>query len=231
MKKNLILAAVLVVVAVGTASAQLSVHAGYAGPRWTYKGSEQMHGANAGLAWDITLNPAGNLMVRPGVEYSFATKSKDRALEDGSYETLKKVTSTEQALSLPVHVKWAFVDSDDVRLYVFAGPKLGYGLSFNEKYQFTEAMTAGTYIERDHYSAKVKSDIDNPAIISSYEEGGLNFGRLDVAVSGGVGVQYRRLYLEFVYDFGLLNRLKNTPEGVDGTIRRNQMGASVGFQF
>ena len=101
--------------------------------------------------------------------------------------------------------------------------------------------------EHDWYSGKGTTQTS----ISQYPEGidydwdtndsDSNLGRYsrwDVAMRLGAGVQYKRVFLEFEYNFGLLNRttkdlptqLGETRSGWDKT-RRDELALSLGLTF
>ncbi len=232
---KLLLAVVLSLVALG-ASAQFSVKAGYANSILKGKSGgdsdiTSMNGFRVGAAYDITLS-ANGLSIRPGLNYTLGT------YKETSDFFIRKTTLTEHSMSLPVDVKYEFKVNDSFRIYAFAGPGFSVGLAMPVKYEFSGDLehinTLGIidgYISRDGYSGKSKSDLSEEVLSNELFSEFMHQGRIprfDVTIGLGAGMQYKRAFLEFDYDFGLLNRM---PSGVTGKGRRDELAVSLGVVF
>lgn len=226
-----ILALAAAVAAVTTASAQLNIKAGYANSDWsdgTGKGSNRS-GLAFGVGYEIPLNASRSLGLRPALTYTCAFQTTDTS------PYIKKHV-TDQTLGLPVHIKFSLPVSDDFRFYLFAGPSLGLGLGYSVKETFTrdpnlppDPINAknleGTIIS-DLYSGKVKGSLNDPETLENRRIQNPHLERFDVSLSGGVGAQWRRVFVEAGYDYGLLNRSKKQD-----TIKHNQLSVTLGYAF
>ena len=232
---KLLFAVVLSLVALG-ASAQFSVKAGYASSIWKSKSgddreSTSLNGFRGGAAYDITL-PVNGLSIRPGLNYTFGTYEKRSPTS-----FLRKTTLTEHSMSLPVDVKYAFKINDSFKVYAFAGPGFSVGLAMPVKCEFSgnielmDLNDVNGYISRDGYSGKSKSDLSEEVLGNQFFRGFTDqrgIPRFDVAMRLGAGVQYKRAFVEFDYDFGLLNRVAS---GATGKSRRDELAVSLGVVF
>lgn len=123
MKKLLIFAVVLL--AVGSVSAQITYSIGYisTGEKALAKGAtsntETMNGLT--IAVDDNINLTGNLNVAPGVGI-------DLSFRKLSGETVKKF-----GLYVPVDFNYGFDLGSDLKLSVYAGPTFDLGLIYNTK--------------------------------------------------------------------------------------------------
>lgn len=228
--RKLILTTILVLAATA-ASAQPNVKAGYANSTWdagTGTGTI-LSGATVGVGYEINLNHSRSLALRPALTYTYAFKATKPAYNI-------KEAITDHALGLPVHVKFSLPVSDSFRVYLFAGPSLGYGLGYKIKETFTRdpnlpspspiTINLEGTITRDHYSGKTTGTVNDPDLIVARGEQNIHLNRVDVAASGGAGVQWRGVFVEAGYDYGLLNRSKKT-----GTIKHEQINVSLGYNF
>lgn len=213
-----------------SAAAQFSVKAGYANTAFRMKGeeSESTNGFKVGAAYDIAL-PVKGLSLRPGVDYVFAADIEKRS-------SLLKTTVMEHSIAIPVDLKYAFRISDSFRIYAFAGPGFSVGLAMPVKYEFSgsfEHFGLGDvygYISHDLYSGETKTNLSDEVLNTVPFPGYMNqdtYSRFDITMGLGVGVEYKRLFLEFDYDFGLLDRYKK----YSGKERRDQLAVAVGVTF
>lgn len=228
--KRVILTTIFVLCAAAV-SAQLSVRAGYANSDWHNKSGDgaSRHGATLGVGYEFGLNPSQSLSLRPSLTYTAAFQATDAS------RTITRNVA-EHTLGLPVHVRFSLPVSDHIRVYAFAGPSLGFGLAYRVKETFTldpllppDPINAKNYqgtITSDLFSGKVEGTIDDPRLLEDRRAGNPRYGRVDVALGGGVGVSWRRLFVEAGYDYGLLNRSKK-----EGEIKRQQLAVALGYTF
>lgn len=200
-----------------TANAQIGVKAGYLSTKFsekydghTYK-SRPMNGFEIGVDYDIRIARSG-FSVRPGVFYNYFGKStKDQGF-----------TSKERYhfLNVPVDFKYEFRLGDEWGIYAVAGPKLVIGMAGKNIYEGDgDKETINVFTGKYEYD--VEGDVEK-----GDESAFLN--RPDVQIGVGLGVEYDRISLEFGYDWGLMNILKHAD---DATIKRNQLGITLGYTF
>ncbi len=216
---------------IGEASAQLNVRAGYANSAWHNKNDDKgsaYGGFSVGAGYDVALG--GRWELAPSLNYTYAFKNVKPT-------RLRKRSTTEHGLSLPVHVKFSLPLSDEFRVYFFAGPGVSYGLGYNMKETYTAdpdllpdtpgvINTQGS-VTSDYYTGKVTADVNNPTTVENAENNVLHLNRFDVFAGAGAGVRWNRLFLEAGYDFGLLDRSKK-----DGmSLRHDQFTVAVGYAF
>lgn len=230
--KRLILTTILVLAA-GVASAQLSVRVGFANANWHNDAGQGSNypGATVGAGYELPLNAAKSLSLRPGLTYTYTSQTRtmkgNRNVES---------SATEHALGLPVHVKFALPIGKNARIYAFAGPSLGYGLGYRIKETFTldpllpspspVIINIEGTLTSDLYRGTVEGRTSDPDLVAERQAVAVHLNRFDVALSGGAGVQWRRVFVEAGYDYGLLNRSKKS-----GTVNREQLNVVLGYNF
>lgn len=227
--KKIILATIFALAATA-ASAQLNVRAGYAASTW-HNGADvgsTYAGASIGVGYDVALNKS--FALAPSLRYTFAWREKQMP------SPFVRSKTTEQALALPVHVKFSLPLGDDFRVYFLAGPGVGYGLGYKVKETYTRdpnipegsmgVINNEGYVTSDFYTGKASGIINNPALIEKAEADGLHLKRMDIFASFGAGVRWRGVFLEAGYDVGLLNRSKR-----DDAWRHDQFNVAVGYNF
>lgn len=183
--KKFFLTAVLVAVAATSAFAQLSVGAGYINyASKTQIGSNTNYPAsNNGfyLGGDYNIPLVGGLGVAPGVYFSYSGSSDT--------SSMLGITGTgntnETYLTVPVNVNYG-VDLGTIRVFVFGGPSLQYGLSSNFVQTVSSSLGSGSNTT-DNY--------DNS-----------DYNRFNLLVGGGLGVDVDSFRISFGYDWGLTDR-------------------------
>ena len=213
MKKLLATLFVAALALMGTqAYAQLGVNAGYLNSNLTSKsGSNKADPVNyngfyAGVTYNIPI--AAGLCVAPGVYYSLLSTSKSDAVSFLGFSQSGTSTHTEHAVNAAINLNYGFDISRDTRVFLFAGPTFQYGLSSQSTYK-AEGVVSGTQ----------KSD---------WYEGG-NYGRFNVFVGGGAGVEVANIQITIGYDYGLMNLYKGSSS--DYKINRSGLKLGVGFLF
>ena len=228
---KLIAVAVAIFAASIEASAQFGVNISYmnsnARPiRWS-DAKNQTNGFTVGI--DNELKLIGNfLSIQPGLYYQHLLASED--IVDLGSQLYAKNTYSDYFLAIPLHVKLGFniLPNKMLRLYVFAGPTFEIGLKSADKLSIAEIGE----ISYNYYTGKFSSSSDE--ITDIVASSGLFpdqkvYGRFDVMVGGGVGIQVIRfLDIKVGYDYGLVNRYRKE---VDKTVNRGQFYVGVGVRI
>ena len=227
---KLIAVAVAIFAASIEASAQFGVNISYmnsnARPvQWSDE-KNQTNGFTVGI--DNELKLIGNfLSIQPGLYYQHLLASEDIVDLGKLYA---KNTYSDYFLAVPIHFKLGFNIIPDrmLRLYVFAGPTFEIGLKSADKLSIAEIGE----ISYNYYTGKFSSSSDE--ITDIVASSGLFpdqkvYGRFDVMVGGGVGIQVIRfLDIKVGYDYGLVNRYRKE---MDKTANRGQFYVGVGVRI
>lgn len=228
---KLIAVAVAIFAASIEASAQFGVNISYmnsnARPVQWSDAKNQTNGFTVGI--DNELKLIGNfLSIQPGLYYQHLLASED--IVDLGSQLYAKNTYSDYFLAIPLHVKLGFniLPNKMLRLYVFAGPTFEIGLKSADKLSIAEIGE----ISYNYYTGKLSSSSDE--ITDIVASSGLFpdqkvYGRFDVMVGGGVGIQVIRfLDIKVGYDYGLVNRYRKE---VDKTVNRGQFYVGVGVRI
>lgn len=228
---KLIAVAVAIFAASIEASAQFGVNISYmnsnARPTQWSDAKNQTNGFTVGI--DNELKLIGNfLSIQPGLYYQHLLASDD--IVDLGSKLYAKNTYSDYFLAIPLHVKLGFniLPNKMLRLYVFAGPTFEIGLKSADKLSIAEIGE----ISYNYYTGKLSSSSDE--ITDIVASSGLFpdqkvYGRFDVMVGGGVGIQVIRfLDIKVGYDYGLVNRYRKE---VDKTVNRGQFYVGVGVRI
>lgn len=228
---KLIAVAVAIFAASIEASAQFGVNISYmnsnARPVQWSDAKNQTNGFTVGI--DNELKLIGNfLSIQPGLYYQHLLASDD--IVDLGSKLYAKNTYSDYFLAIPLHVKLGFniLPNKMLRLYVFAGPTFEIGLKSADKLSIAEIGE----ISYNYYTGKLSSSSDE--ITDIVASSGLFpdqkvYGRFDVMVGGGVGIQVIRfLDIKVGYDYGLVNRYRKE---VDKTVNRGQFYVGVGVRI
>lgn len=228
---KLIAVAVAIFAASIEASAQFGVNISYmnsnARPVQWSDAKNQTNGFTVGI--DNELKLIGNfLSIQPGLYYQHLLASED--IVDLGSKLYAKNTYSDYFLAIPLHVKLGFniLPNKMLRLYVFAGPTFEIGLKSADKLSIAEIGE----ISYNYYTGKLSSSSDE--ITDIVASSGLFpdqkvYGRFDVMVGGGVGIQVIRfLDIKVGYDYGLVNRYRKE---MDKTVNRGQFYVGVGVRI
>ena len=194
------------------AYAQLGVNAGYLNSNLSSKsGSNKADPVNyngfyAGVTYNLPI--AAGLCVAPGVYYSFLGTSKTSGASFLGLSQSGTSTHTEHAINAAINLNYGFDISRDTRVFLFAGPTFQYGLSSKSKIT-TEGIVSGSNT------------------VDWYEDG--TYGRFNVFVGGGAGVEVANFQITIGYDYGLMNLYKGSSS--DYKINRSGLKLGVGFLF
>ena len=211
MKKFVILiSAALLLLAGSNAFAQISVGAGYVNSTESIKfgknddaSTNATNGFYAGIGYTLPLT--AGLNFTPGVYYEFLTK-KDVASVGG---LTASGTLMEHYLNVPLHFSYGASPAAGIRIFVFAGPTASLGL----------ASTTDSNASVGSISVGGKTD--------NYD--GTEYGRFNVLLGGGAGLEFSRIRLTVGYDYGLLNRYTGDADNYSRHNSRFHVG--LGFLF
>ena len=202
--------AILAVAALAVTSAfaqDFSVGAGYLNSVSTAKYAETVNktvsnGFYAGVGAETAIN--GFASVSTGVYYSFIT----------FYSTASAVIANAQSrtnehyVNVPVHLNLGYELSGGMRLFAYAGPTLNVGLISKTKADASVALVTITKTEYDNYAE------------------GSEYGRFDVMIGGGAGIQFQNMKVYGGYNYGLLDRNSGATN-----LHRSEIVAGVAFNF
>lgn len=219
----------------GEAFAQFGIEAGFVNSRYTQKSgdnkvtSDPLNGFNVGLNYDI--NIVKGLSIQPGISYTFLT---DKEQSENIANILKgKMTVSEHYLNVPIRIQYSVEVLRGLKIYAFTGPTFSVGLAGKQNYS-VEGSILGASINGDfsydYFSGKVSSDNISKDVLDKINTGNFpTYNRFDILYGVGAGVTlFDIIEVKGGYDWGLLNRLKDTD---DARMSRNQFFVSVAFRF
>jgi len=131
------------------------------------------------------------------------TKGKD---DSGELEDFNNASLTFNYLQLPINAAYKFDVGNDSKVFVFAGPYIGYALSGK--------ATLG------NGSASISGDLP-------FGSGEDEYKRLDAGVNIGVGYQYDKIFFKLQYNQGLTNIMNITG----ASVKNMNFAVSVGYYF
>ena len=208
MKKLFATLVVAVLALMGTqAYAQLGVNAGYLNSNLTKSGQKPVNynGFYAGVTYRIPI--VAGLGVAPGVYYSLLSSSKTEGVSFLGFNQSGTSTHTEHGLNAAINLDYGFQLARDTRIFIFAGPTFQYGLSSQSKYTAEGVVNGSNKVDW-------------------YENG--NYGRFNIFIGGGAGVEVAGIQILVGYDYGLMNLHKGNG---DAKINRSGLKIGVGFLF
>jgi hypothetical protein len=205
-----ILSAALLLLAGTNAFAQMSVGAGYVNSTNSLKFSKNgdasttaINGFYAGVGYTIPISSLINFT--PGVYYEFLA---NKNVEGEGAFTLSGAL-TEHYLNVPLTFSLGGSVAPGIRLFAFAGPTATFGLASTTD---TSASVAGISL------GGKTNNYDNS-----------DYGRFDVMLGGGAGIQFSNVRLTVGYDYGMLNRYTGDSDSISRHTSRLHVG--LGFAF
>lgn len=192
--------------------------------------SDALNGFYIGANYEYPL--AAGLSLRPGLQYAYLTdRSQDEILG------LKMAGSlNEHYINVPVRLQYGFDVLPSLRISAFTGPVFSVGLAGNLRMDLSGSLLGNELdgmFKYDYFSGKVSSENLPENIVNELNKtmGNGQYHRFDIQYGVGVSVVLMdRFELRGGYDWGLLNRLKDT-EGQDLRSRRDQFYVSLAFRF
>lgn len=220
--KKIILSVVALAAISLSASAQVSVGAGYLNDatKSVYKVSntstENSWCSNGFYVQGMyTLPIAKGFGLDAGVKFSYLHGEQSGDVNIGSLHLANATSKTNETyLAVPVFANYKYKINRDFSVFAFAGPTFSLGLTSKTDVTATVLGQSKT-TNYDNYA----KDDDGDA--SDYKRGNIFLG-------GGLGVDLKNTFrISLGYDFGLLNRTS-----VDNTTRtQNQFYVGVAFLF
>lgn len=165
-------------------------------------------GFHAGVVGEI---PFGDVFaVEPGL---FLT-TKGYKIDEKILDMTIKGNINPMYIELPVNGKFSF-DLGGVRIYLAAGPYVGYGIGGKYKTEMTNESGNKETEEQDIQwgSDEAKDDFKN----------------LDYGVTAGAGIEISGMTVGFSYGYGLANISPYTHHGY--IVNNRVMGISAGYKF
>lgn len=218
----------------GEAFAQFGIEAGFVNSRYTQKSGDNkvtddpLNGFNVGLNYDI--NIVKGLSIQPGISYTFLT---DKEQSENIANIQKGKMTVEHYLNVPIRIQYSVEVLRGLKIYAFTGPTFSVGLAGKKNYS-VEGSILGASINGDYsydyFSGKVSSDNISKDVLDKINTGNFpTYNRFDILYGVGAGVTlFDIIEVKGGYDWGLLNRLKDTD---DARMSRNQFFVSVAFRF
>ncbi len=212
MKRLLSIALAASMMLIGTSAfAQMSVGAGYINSTMKTtisNNSSSMPYNGFYVGGDYTIAEGVGYGVSVGAYYSYltATSSASTSIFGINIGASSKVE--EMYLDVPVHFNYSVDLSPSMRGFIYAGPAFSFGLSSTTQVSGSVGTIGGNSGKRDNYA-----DSD--------------YGRFDILLGGGAGIDFGKLRFTVGYDLGMLNRV-NTD---NFTQKRNVLHAGIGFVF
>ena len=207
--KKIILTLALVAAAATSAFAQIGVGAGYLNNNTSASSTGEALVTN-GFYVEGTYNfNVGNfLSVVPGIRYTFAGDNDAKGIEIEDIDIAEvSAALTEHNIYVPVMLQ-ANIPVGSAKVFAFAGPTFQFALS---SMLDVAASIGGVGFDTD---------------IDLLGENGL-FKRTDIALGGGVGIEFSHFQVKAAYDFGLMNRSAIEHE----TVKGQQLRIGVAYLF
>lgn len=203
MKKLFAIAAGLMLI--GTTAFAQSFGAGYVQSTQKFnKTASTANGFYAGFGYTAEILPF--LSLNPGIYYEFLT-AKD-GLSFGSLASVSGKT-TEHYVNVPLQLSLSLPLAPTFKMFLYGGPTANIGIASTTK-------VTGRVLGFEGEESKV----------NNYEKG--EYNRFDIMLGGGIGAEVaKRVRLTVGYDFGMLNRAKNS----DDVLKRNRLTAGAAFIF
>ena len=202
MKKVFAIAAALMLI--GTTAFAQSFGAGYVQSTQKYNNSASTtNGFYAGFGYTAEILPF--LSLNPGIYYEFLT-----AKDGSSFGSIASVSgkTTEHYVNIPLQLSVALPLAPTFKFFVYGGPTANIGIASTTKVTGNVLGFGGT------------------DTINNYEDG--DYSRFDIMLGGGIGAEVaKRIRLTVGYDFGMLDRAKNS----DDVLKRNRLTAGAAFIF
>ena len=210
MKKTIITLAVAVLATASAFAQNLSVGAGYTNYNFATKigdgdasKGDPFSGFYAGA--DAAIYNKNNFAITPGIYFAYASCSKT-----ASIGSLASATGTTKEMYLDIPVNFSYgIDFGFAKVFAYAGPTFSLGASSTSEVSAESVIGGGKTDPVDNYG-------DNS-----------NYGRFDVLIGGGLGIDISCIRITAGYNYGLLDR--NTTDNVK--YNRSGLHAGVAYLF
>lgn len=180
----------------GNANAQLGLHLGYSPESWTNENNTtELSSFFVGVNQNMPLSGGLNAMI--GAQLRYGTAS-----EEGSFYGLAsgKKTTTLIGVDVPILLNYGLNLTSDIKLTLFAGPKVSFGIMAKDKVDVNTVIGNGNS-EYDWYDAD-----------------GINMNRFNLSATFGLALSFQQFSLYGGYNYGLLDmdNSDNTKTTVSG---------------
>lgn len=195
-----------------SAFAQISVGAGYVNSSLktsvggTSTNSQPANGFYVG--GDYLISEGGAFGISVGAYYSYLTSTASTGFSIGSLQIGASSKVEEMYLDIPVNFNLGAELASGIRAFAFAGPTFDFGLSSTTQLGGSIGGKSGSTGKSDNYANS-------------------NYGRFDILVGGGVGVDYNKIRVKVGYNFGMLNKVDSDSI----TQNRNVLTAGIALLF
>lgn len=197
-------------------------------------------GLKVGLFWQ---HASGKDFIYEGCE----NKSEYDEIQEDEEEWCGKWKSVmkHDAILLPIRLSYTYMLNDNFGVYAFAGPKLEIGVNLKNKnvWKDCEDDDVDKYVDiYNYFNGKYKYKEDGKDVTESEdnEDAEADLNRFNIDLGLGFGVTYKNMYVQFSYDWGLLNRCKEKSGGESNgyykysweeKMHNKNMAVSVGVTF
>lgn len=239
MKKNVrfVLITVLLFAAM-TSSAQFEIDAGYlnstqkADVDGNSSKSDPSNGFHIEATYDFYI--VKGFSIATGLNYSALFSNDEDSLTFDDIISLRStVKMQEHYLDIPVRLKYTFDIANNFRIFAYGEAKFIFGISSSYKSTLSGTISNQNVdgdMTYNFYTGDLKMN-DLEFAIADPILSETRYSRFDMQLGVGLGVElFNRLVVKGGYDWGLLNRFKETIMN-DATLRRNQFNISLGFMF
>ena len=207
MKKTIAIVAAAALAATSAFAQDFSVGAGYLNSVSTAKYAETVNktvsnGFYAGAGVEKEINDIAS--VSTGVYYSFITFYSAASVIIANAQS----RTNEHYVNVPVHLNLGYELSGGMRLFAYAGPTVNIGLISKTKADASVVLFPVASTEYDNYAD------------------GSEYGRFDVMLGGGAGIQFQNMKVYGGYNYGLIDRNSGATN-----LHRSEIVAGVAFAF
>lgn len=157
--------------------------------------SRYINGYQFGGFADVKLSK--NLSVRPGLQFTQKGHNIESNIQGGpSFVFYFQNRLALSYLEIPVDIMYSLPLSKAVKLYLGAGPTIGYGIAGKNRVISIRGEAA------NNYEALVEKNnvFDNP-----------NTRRMDIGANLTAGVEFKNIFIGTSYNHGFINTFKSDP--------------------
>lgn len=206
---------VLFIAATINADAQkYAIEAGYTNPMrvskiGSLKGSTTFfYGGKVGVTARYSLKSNNNVSLLTGVLYSLVYADRQSGFPNSEMVSYK---TTGHFIDIPLHAIYSLPISKNMSFFGFAGPTINIGIAQNMDVTSTLATTTNAILGK----------------FNVYKDSEYKLNRLNLQLSIGGGIQWKKYQLKSGYDFGITNINKTDT----GNLYQKGWFLSFSYQF
>jgi hypothetical protein len=181
-----------------------------------------------GIVVDYNFNR--NVFLRSGLDFSMKGAKYDFYNEvpspsgNGSTVYQSKNKYRLNYLELPVLIGYRTDIADQTKAYINVGPYFAYGVYGKGKSETDSYPLGGSQVNPMHSDIKYDSF------------GQIGLKKFDFGISGSIGVEYSKYFINLNYEYGFINAYKGSDYMTDNNIKipswHNMSGsATIGYKF